>query len=223
MDTLKIAFIIPPALGDAIIAKKVFEAIIQLENHCKFDLFCADDKARAYAKAFYGDSPHVNDILKIDETSNQKIQQYDLALNVSHSIMINFAKVNRLQTLSPKLFESFVKVDMYNKKYLYGKDFAGQILFNMARARILKTNRFTTLACEGALPITDNKVEINLSPEWKAEYEKLGLKNYITIGSNGGQFNRHLVKEWPTRYYVELISLLKAKMPQIKVVQSGGC
>lgn len=222
MEKIKVAFTIPSALGDAIIAKKVFEAIINIENNCKFDLFCVDEKSSVYATAFYIESSHVDKIFLIDENFSQKIKNYDLALSVHHSITINFANTNRLQTLSQKLLESINNVTFYNRKYIYCKDVSGQILFNIARARILKINRFTTLACEGALPITNNHVEINLSPEWEDDFEKLGLKNYITIGSNGGNFHRHSVKEWPTRYYVKFISLLKSKMPEIKIIQTGG-
>ena len=119
-----------------------------------------------------------------------------MALNADgHMVLVMFVNVDRLQKLSPELVWSIFKIDAYNKKYMYGKDFGGRVLFNVARARILKTNRYTCLACDGALPIYDNRVEINLSPDWKNKFENLNLKKYITVGSNGGNLNRHTIKD----------------------------
>ena len=222
IEGISVAFIIPAAMGDAIIAKKVFEALVTIEKNCKIDLVCANERAVQNAEAFYSDSANFNCFIDV-EFFNQNVKQYDLALNADgHMVPVMFVNVDRLQKLSPELVWSIFKIDAYNKKYMYGKDFGGRVLFNMARSRILKTNRYTCLACDGALPIYDNRVEINLSPDWKNKFENLNLKKYITVGSNGGNFNRHTVKEWPARYYVEFISLLKSKMPEIEVVQTGG-
>lgn len=216
------AFVCPPALGDSIISKKVFDAVIMLESKCHIDILCADNKSLAYAKAFYNDNKNLNSIVFLSNTNGVDLRKYDLALQVEHTVLLLSANLERLQKLSPALFQTVVKIDAYNKRHMYNKDFAGRVLFHMARSRILKTNRYTSLSCDGALPIYDNRVEINLSPKWQAEFESLGLKRYITVGSNGGQFNRHLVKEWLTKYYVEFISLLKSHMPEINVVQTGG-
>ena len=223
LDGISVAFMCPPALGDSIIAKKIFEAIVRVEKNCHIDIFYNGDNSKSYIEAFYSGSKNLNGILSASEIDNKNFQKYDLVLNTgAHAIIINFANLERLQKFSPELFQSVLKIDAYNKKYIYTKDYAGVVLFQMARSRILGTNRFTCLSCEGALPIYDNHVEINLSPEWEIEFKKLGLKKYITVGSNGGAFGRHKVKEWPTRYYKEFISLLKNKMPNIEVIQTGG-
>ena len=222
LDGVSVAFVIPAAMGDAIIAKKVFEAVVTIEKNCNIDLFCANDRAVTNAEAFYCDCENFNCFID-DEFFNQNIKKYDLAINaVGHVIELLFVNVERLKFKSPALLTSVIKIDAYNRKYIYKKDFEGRGLFNMARARILGTNRFTILSCDGALPIHDNRVEIKLFPQWELEFKKLGLKKYITVGSNGGNFNRHIIKEWPARYYVEFISLLKSKMPEIEVVQTGG-
>ena len=223
MDGVSVALINPPALGDTIIAKKIFEAIVTLEKNCHVDIFYDNANSKSYIEAFYVGSKNLNQILSFDEIDSQNVQKYDLALNAcAHCVIINFANLERLQKLSPKLLQSVLKIDAYNKKYIYTKDFAGVALFQMARSRILGTNRFTCLSCDGALPIYDNHIEINLLPEYENEFKKLGLSKYITVGSNGGSFGRHIVKEWPTRYYTEFISLLKTKMPEIEIVQTGG-
>ena len=219
-DGLSIGFICPPAIGDSIISKKVFEAVIQVEPNCTIDIFCADKKAEVFAKAFYSGNKNLN---VITDYNQEEFSKYDLVLHASSFSVIIFAvNQKRLQKLSPALFLAVAKIDVYNKNFIYKKDFAGRVLFQMARSRILKTDRYTSLSCDGALPIYDNKVTINLLPEWQKEFDKLKLKKYITVGSNGGTLNRHWIKEWPTKYYVEFIALLKSKMPEITVVQTGG-
>lgn len=198
-------------------------AIITVEKNCNIDLLCENERSKSNATAFYGNEKNLNKVVELNETFAKNIQKYDVVLNAGgHAVILNFVNAESLSKKSPALFQSLVKVDEYNRKYTYNRRFEDIILFNMARSRILGTNRFTSLSCDGALPIYDNHVEINLSPKWSAEFKKLCLKKYITIGSNGGAFNRHTVKEWPTRYYTEFVSLLKTKMPDIKVVQIGG-
>ena len=221
LDGVSIGFIGKSPLGDAVVYKKVFEALTVLEPNCNIDILCMDARARVNAKAFYMGSKNLNNIV---DFNNEELSNYDLVLHMeSSAVLIMRANLERLQNLSFTLYQGILKLHNYNLKYnMYKKDLPSKALFCATRARIFKTNRYTCLACEGALPIYDNKVEINLLPEWKNEFDKLGLKRYITLGSNGGNFGRYVIKEWPTRYYVEFISLLKSKMPDITVVQTGG-
>lgn len=221
LDGISIVFVVSDALGDSIMKKKVFEAIIDVEKNCKIDLLCTNESSLVHAKILYADSKNFNRI--IDETFfHENFRHYDLVLNVIYAVHILYANDERIRQLSPALFQSLMRIALYNRKYINKKDFSGTVLFNLARARILELNCYTILSSEGALPIYDNRVEINLSPQWENEFKKLGLKKYITVGSNGGTFQRHLVKEYPIRYYAEFIALLKSKMPDIEVVQTGG-
>lgn len=222
-DGVSIGFIGASPLGDSIMYKKVFEALAVLEPNCKIDVICDSERSRENANAFYSTHKNFNCVSMKDQFFGQEVKKYDLVLGVSPiAIIFYFVNNERLAQMSPKLFQSLIKVEEYNRQYIHGRDFFGRILFQMARARIFKTNRYSFMSCGGALPIFDDKVEINLLTEWKSEFDKLGLKKYITIGSNELQKVRHLVKQWPTRYYVELISLLKVAMPNIEVVQIGG-
>ena len=141
-DGISIVFTVSGALGDSIISKKVFETIIDVEKNCKIDLFCKNKSSILYAKNFYIDSKNFNCIID-EHFFNENINYYDLALNVTQAIHILFINFERIRQLSPKLFEILVKINIYNQKYIYSKDFCGKILFNMARARILDLNCFT--------------------------------------------------------------------------------
>ena len=223
LNGIAIGFLGIPNFGDSIINKKVFETLAILEPNCNIDIICEHERSKIYAKAFYGEHKNFNSIVEVTPNFNQDLPKYDLVLYVHcFDIKLIYVNIERLSTLSPALFQSVREIEIYNKRFMQGKDFGSKALFLMARSRILKTNRYTCLACGGALPIYDNKVTINLLPEWQGEFDKLKLKKYITVGSNGGTLNRHWIKEWPTKYYVEFIALLKSKMPEITVVQTGG-
>ena len=223
---VSIAFPCPDALGDCLIAKKVFDALVELVPDCRIDIFYNSERGKNFGEAFYGRSKNLNCILSSQNFYQQNVRKYDAALRVWHMVLIDFANVERLQKVSPALLHSLQGIDAYNKRYVFNTDAVGIILRNITRAHILGINRYTCLSCGGALPIHDNKVEIHLSPEGDRQFQKLGLsKNYITVGSNVGKKNnlaRHSLKEWPTACVTEYISLLNIYLPQVAVVQVGG-
>ncbi len=223
---VSIAFPCPDTLGDCLIAKKVFDALVELVPDCRIDIFYNSERGKNYVEAFYGQSKNLNCILSFQNFYQQNVRKYDAALRVWHMVLIDFANVERLQKISPALLHCLQGIDAYNKRYVFNTDAVGIILRNITRAHILGINRYTCLSCGGALPIHDNKVEIHLSPEGDRQFKNLGLsKNYITVGSNVGEKNnlaRHSLKEWPTACVTEYISLLNIHLPQVAVVQIGG-
>ena len=226
-DEISVAFTSQsPSLGDVLIAKSVFDAVVKLIPNCKIDIFYRNENSKAYAEAFYGQSKNLNRVLAFQNFYIENIKKYDVALRVWHMIFIDSANVERLQTRAPALLRSLQGIDFYNKKYIYNTNDVGVVLRNIVRAHILGINRYTCLSCDGALPIYDNRVEISLSPEGERNFRKLNLsKAYITIGSNSdrnNQLNRHSLKEWSNAQATEYISLLNRYCPQIKVVQIGG-
>ena len=217
------------ALGDTLISKKVFDSLLELAPNCKADIFLTNDKRdcfKDYIKAFYGKIKNINfvydDINVYDEIS----KKYDLAIRVWHMILIDGTNEEKLKSEVPKLFQAVQKIKLYNRSgFDRMKTIEGTVLSNITRAHILGINRYTCLSCGGALPINDNRVEIPLLPEGERAFHELGLsKNYITIGSNmkNARFHRHIIKEWPTSYFVDYVSLLNQKLPQKQIVQIGG-
>lgn len=213
------------AMGDTLIAKSVFDAIVELVPNCKIDIYFTSELSKNYLKAFYGDSKNLNAIVNF-EFYESNIKRYDVAFRVWHMVLIDFANDQRLQHSAPALLKAIYEINAYNRKSVYNTNEIGIILRNITRAHILGINRYTCLSCGGALPIHDNHVKISLSSEGKSKFRKLELlKKYITIGSNLGKKNnlaRHSLKEWSTAYATDYISLLNIYLPQVKVVQIGG-
>ena len=223
-DEVSIAFTsISNGLGDVLIAKSVFEAVVKLAPNCKIDIYFTKERSRNYITAFYGDSKNLNRVLSFENFYADNVKKYDVALYVWHSVIIDSANVDRLKATSSNLLQSLYKISQYNKTTT---DTTAIVLRNITRAHILGVNRYTALSCGGALPIHDNHVKISLTPEGESQFKELGLnKNYITIGSNLGKKNnmsRHSLKEWSTTYATEYVSLLNVYLPQVEIVQVGS-
>ena len=226
-DNVSIAFYSIAGLGDCLIARKVFDAIVELEPNCVIDYCCTTEAHWEFAKAFYGDSKNLNRLMSMQEYRDNQ-RNYDLALYVGgcHAIFFEWVNTNRLQAMSPKFLQSLVKIDEYNKKYILG---LGNwkltvALRNMIAARILGKDCFHFLSYEGALPIRDNKIKIPLLPEYKIKFDELKLDRYITIYTDLPEKERARpkVKAWPLRYFREYIARMKKRFPDVEIVQVGG-
>ncbi len=223
---VSIAFPLIGGLGDNVIAKKFFDAIIELAPNCAIDIFCINESLKIMASAFFGQSKNLNLILDYNGLYKENIQNYDLALCLFGARCIILERVNpqTLQEKSPALFQSVLKIEEYNKHNLHGIGSPNAVsLRNSNASRILGKNCFWFLSCGGALPIRDDKVNIPLLPEYKAEFERLNLGNYITVYSDiEFNFTPPKVKTWPIRHLVEYVALIKKRFPNISIVQCGS-
>ena len=222
---VSIAFALRWGLGDDIISKKVFEALIELVPDCVFDIFYQSPFHRTCAEAFYGDSKNLNLILNREEFFKDLVKKYDLALCVMGSHCIYFDHINsqRLEAMSPALSEAVKKIQHYNENnYVYSNTRDVNASYNMRVARILNKSCYEFLSCDGALPIRDTKVKIPLKPEYKSEFNSLNLKNYITFYNDLSEGRKPKNKTWPIRYLSEYITLMKRQFPYIEIVQCGG-
>ena len=226
-DNVSIAFYSIAGLGDCLIARKVFDALVELEPNCVVDYCCVIESHREFVKAFYGDSKNLNRLLSAQEYRDNQ-RKYDLALYVGgcHAIFFEWANNKRLQAMSPKFLQCLAKIDDYNKKYILGlgnwKLTLG--LRNMTSGKILGKNFFHFLSYEGTLPFHDNKIKIPLLPEYKIKFDALKLNRYITIYTDLPEKERARpkVKAWPLRYFTEYVARMKKRFPDVEIVQVGG-
>ena len=229
-DEVSIALMLTPALGDLVLARKIFDALIKLAPNCLIDIISYNEPAKIYIKAFYGDSKNLNKIINLQNVSEEFFQNYDAALSVStaHAILIEHVNVQRIKLMSPTLFESIIKLDAYNKEnvypFMHSNFFSYHLrLRNVMLARILNKTCYEILSCEGALPISEDTGKIPLLSGYKSHFDSLGLKKYITIYSNIERDNMPpKIKTWSIHYLREYVSLLKKRLPQIEIIQCGG-
>lgn len=221
-EEVSIAFTLNYGLGDCLIAKKVFDALIELAPRCVIDIFFEQERHFVYAHAFYGDSKNLNLILSRPELYKNVVKQYDLALWVVGNHFINLEHVNseRLHAMAPELLQSVIRIHEYNQQNIYNQPVS---LRDMIRARILKKSCFYFLSCDGALPIRDDRISVALAPEYKPKFDALKLDNYITIYADiGKDRDRPKNKTWPARYLYEFVARVRKRYPQVEIVQAGG-
>lgn len=227
-EEVSIAFTLDYGLGDCIMAKKVFDALTEVEPSCRIDIFCVGEHRKAFAKAFYGNSKNLNLILDHGQMYRQYVEKYDLAILVGAVFAVFLERVNvkRLQVMSPELLQTVIRIDEYNKHNVYGISPWGTSLAsrNILLSRILNKNCYWFMSCGGALPIYDDKVKISLLSEYKPTFDKLKLSNYITIYSNidGNKKDKPKNKTWSIKYLHEYVALVRKNFPKVGIVQVDG-
>ena len=224
---VSIAFGLRYGLGDSVVAKKVFDAFIELEPNCAIDIFFKESQHRAFAEAFYGSSENLNQILNYEKFYEKYVAEYDLAVWVvgTHCVIFDGANVGRLQATAPNLLRAALQIQQYNKENVLNFKPLGYSvpLRKVVMSRILQRNFFVFLSCDGALPIRDERIDLKLSPAYKREFDKLKLGTYITIYSNiHRDAIRPKTKSWPIKYLVEYVASVKKNFPALEVVQVGG-
>ncbi|MCR5834737.1 MAG: hypothetical protein K6G55_08845 [Selenomonadaceae bacterium] len=223
---ISIAFSIIYGLGDAIMIKKVFNALIELAPDCVIDIFGGTENHMAFAKSFYCDSKNLNNIYLRNHKYNDVKNKYDLALLVhgNHYILFDYINSDRLKIMSPNLFKAILKVQKYNQKHVY---YSGVNIYtdfyNMVSSRIVNKKSIELLSCDGALPIYDDKITLPLLPEHKSKFDALKLDKYIAIYSDCNVKEKIFkAKIWPIKYFVEYVSMIRRRFPDVEIIQVGG-
>lgn len=224
---VSIAFGLRYGLGDSVVAKKVFDALIEIEPDCRVDIFYLEDQHRDFAEAFYGGNENLNRVLSHEKFYERHVVKYDLAVWVvgTHCVVFDGANVERLQKAAPNLLRTVLQVQTYNEQnVLPFKPLGFAVpLRNVCMSRILHRNFFWFLSCGGALPIHDERVNIPLKPEFRRAFDKLKLGRYITIYSNIHRAAVRLkAKTWSPKYLIEYVASVKENFPDVEVVQVGG-
>lgn len=225
-EDVSISFHVVGLMGDWIMARKVFDAIVELVPDCVVDCVCLNENNKTFAKAFYSDCKNINRLVNVQEYANN-MQKYDLALYVGgcHAIFFEWINPERLQAMAPDFLQRLGKINQFNQMYVHNMGpWKLTVAFrNMISAKILSKNCFRFLSYNGALPIHDDKIKIPLAPEYKAEFDKLKLDKYITIYTDLTQSERDRpkVKAWPVRCFTEYIARMRKRFPEVEIVQVG--
>ena len=223
---VSIAFRFVQGLGDAVVAVKIFDALVELAPDCLIDIFCMKEHHRPFAKAFFGDRKNLNRISDFNVLHEKYSHNYDLSLWVlgTHAVILDAANVEGLQR-APKLLQAAELVEQYNQENVYEfKPWSYSLpLRNVNMARILQKNFHWFLSCAGALPVREAGSWLKPSPKFLRGFKNLKLGRYVTIYSNiWRNSERTKIKTWPMRCLVEYVGLIKKFFPQVAVVQLGA-
>lgn len=158
---VSIAFFLSYGLGDCIIAKKIFDAVTEIEPDCSIDIFYKEERHRTFAEAFYSDSHNLNGIFSQKIFNKNLVINYDLSLSVAggHFVHVKYIGSLNLEKKSPALLDTVNKINKYNEKN-FGKVLNSMrfiALRNMLAAQILQKNFFYFLSCNNVLPLREDK------------------------------------------------------------------
>ena len=224
---VSVAFRFMHGLGDSVVARKVFDAIIELAPNCRVDIFCMRPNHHAFAEAFYDDSPNLNSIVDDIELYKKFFSRYDLALWVmgTHAVVWDALNGQRLQIDAPKLLSTMERLEEYNQENFF--DFKpwsySAPLRNVAMSRILNKNFHYFLSGGGVLNIREDGAWLKVAPKYQAAFDALKLGQYVTIYSNISRDEaRPKAKAWSMRYLVEYVAAVKKIFPALTIVQVGG-
>ena len=103
--------------GDFLVSKKIFNAFVELEPRCSIDIFTGGWRKIA-ARGIFEDSKNLNLILDRDLLVRELEQKYDMVLKPQGTFIFTAGSANkeRLKAKSPVLFDSFEKVNEYNRR-----------------------------------------------------------------------------------------------------------
>ena len=206
-------------LGDAVIARKLMEALLTLAPRAIVDIFVEDDLQKEYAEVFYAGVPGFGTVQPFEAYMNHR-KRYILSINRNRFVDIDYWNEEKMCSHCPELFVAMQKVKNNNKLYFRIDEAVNAR--NYSLSHILGTDCYNCLG-GGALPIKDNKVEIYLWPEYKVAFEQMELGKYITFNvGSGGISGRKQIKEWPHEYMGEYLEIVKNNFPDLEIVQLGS-
>lgn len=211
------------ALGDAIIAKKFYEAVVSFAPGCLADIYTPYGSKNI--KAVYTGAEGIFNI--IDDAGvlyEQNKSKYMMALSVTNLVRIDSFDTVKCEQVSAK-FKNFVdnmskKIQKYGLRLGEGCD----RFLHYRRTAFLGQNCYTGYnQFSDYLNIQDTKVTIPLMPV--SEVFELPPMPYVTVNYGNGSakpgFDKVIAKQWPFDHVEVFVQLLKKQYPQLKVVQIG--
>ena len=221
---LSIALKYGPGLGDAIIRKKVFEAIARLAPTAKIDIYAPN--ASKMMPLIYRNEPCFH--AAIDDGGAVYVdnhEKYGLSMSIFYMVQLDHVKYAVLQENSPALADAARKIEAANKAYKLSIYPITQNWIHFGRAMYRGWNCYTLYNYTGALDIQGQNIAIPLDSAAEAEFRKLGLGRYITVNFGNGvssKGNQQLVsKQWPKEYFERYLEGMHQRFPGLTIVQIG--
>lgn len=221
---LAIALKFGPGLGDAVIKKRLFKEIVAMAPEAMIDIYTPG--GAKFVESFYADEPNLN--RAIDDGGARYAQhhkEYGLSMSIFFMIKIDHIEYGKLRGINESFAEQMMLHEKRHNEYGLSLFPTVQNHLHFRRAMYLGKNCYTLYDYTDVFCIGDMKVDIPLCPEYKDEYQKLILGQYVTFNyGNGaaGKGNKEIIsKQWPREYFEEFARLFKERYPAIRLVQLG--
>lgn len=217
---ISMAVQISSGIGDIIITKRFIKQLLNLSTNLNVDIYCSNDMA----KSFYDADDKINAIITPqEETFQNMFGKYDIAIFVRFFLTFYSFKEDRIRRYDSRFADVLKR--LYISTQNYNNDCAVnervRVFYERADYANKSVYQFPNYY-EDVLGIRDSKVDIPLRKEWKAEFERQNISNYITVNYGNGIGSRNISKQWPLDNFSQLVGKVKKQYPQLKIIQLGA-
>lgn len=223
-DILKIGFCLEGSIGDDIISLKLYQTLVQMAPVSKIDIFTT---FFGFPEIIFWGQKNLNHFIhRMPEKEDR--DGYDILIRSYYEPSLIYCNLTRVESIYPVLAEKLKILFEYQKRELVNS--SGQFYYvrriQWDRARFMGWNCYTFLGSSGAFDIKDQYVDFYTNSEYEQRFEELKpQKPYITYNfgaANPLKDGKRHTKMWPYEYHTELNRLLKARFPQIELIQLGA-
>lgn len=217
---ISVAIQIQSGIGDVIISKKFVKQLLTYSDKVNIDVFCSNDMA----KVFYDENDNINAIVTPqEEVFSNVYNEYDVAVSVRFFLTFYCFKYDKVKKQSGEFAEMIS--DLYSAAEKYNKDCSVNERLRIYYERATYSNKSIfqyPKYYEDVLGIHDSHVDIPLCAEWKKEFERQQISNYITVNYGNGIGSYNISKQWPLEKFTELVGKIKKQYPELKIIQVGS-
>lgn len=209
--------------GDMVIQKRLVMEFIRLVPDCRIDIY--NIKSISLLKYLYQGCINIHAVIPdLGARYLQNVSKYALGITIE---ACHFLKVDHLQEEKfPDKYHFFVEQIKRLERECEDEraDISMPPHVTIYRRMIQGCNVYTGFNYHGTFAINDHKVDIPLDEHAGKYVQSLGLNNYITFNYGNGDCmdSSKVAKAWPRHYFEQLISLLKAHYPSLKIIQIGA-
>lgn len=212
-----VAVQISGGIGDCIISLAFCRRLSRYSDHIMMDIYVDVEGMQS----IFGNENYVRNV-----TLNHGIitRKYDLVIVLRQRVHIIYADQERIETYSTDLWTQIIRtrglrVDENTE------DEGGQDLAILARARMLRRNRYSMLGDDEIWSLSEDMSRIDLNENFRGEFDFLSLEKYITINCSSGNQKvlrgKKQTKIWSKERYEIFCEKLKQSFPEISIIQIG--
>jgi len=224
-DTIRISIRCGAGIGDLIIRKPFIEALCNNSN-VSVDFYAPIDKDTF--EAIFSDCVFIRDFYNDGGAKYAaRKEQYDLAITCSYIVGIDGVDFEKIERKSRRFAEVIRLLVKKTNEYGLSPYPTIQNYIHFERASREARNCISAYNYTGVCSIVKEKVSIPLLQTYEEKYNRLNLKNYITVNYGNDLYKYsdaeylQISKQWPVEYFEKWIDFFSREYPDISIVQLG--
>jgi len=218
---ISFAIFMTGGFGDMVTYKRMLEELHRLVPTAKIDIFTV--RGLDFLQWLYSEEDYINGIYPdLGKNYNENKEKYSLGLSFMESGLLNVDFVRDSDFENYEQFLSQIKA-LDSKRRSENFNLSIPIAVMFYRRIFNGENCYTGFNYGDVFSIKDIQIKIPSPKKYIEQFEKIGLKDYITINTGNGTSKEALpiAKSWPAERFQKVANMFKQKYPNIKIVQIG--